>query len=228
MSLTFSINIRDLSYSVFLFCSCCAVSNRIISANSRTYPWETLLQKQRHLRALLLVHFNSTFKISIFYDLYFYTVAQHKLFCANQLVLHAVLAKIFWYHATVCPLDQQNLVCDFICHLTTLLSMCKVLFIQRVERGASHPAQTNIPHQLFCICCKTLMYTPELGTLQRSLQAAVADVCEQMDAWMGPKLNQYTRGGDSTNYTECYQRRNPANTEGNSNGIHVSSNVRCR
>lgn len=122
-------------------------------------------------------------------DLYFYTVAQHKLFCANQLVLDAVLAKIFWYHATVCPLDQQNLVCDFICHLTTLLSMCKVLFIQGVEQGASHPAQTNIPHQLFCICCKTLMYTPELGTLQRSLQAAVAVVCEQMDAWMGPKLN---------------------------------------
>lgn len=72
------------------------------------------------------------------------------------------------------------------------------------------------------------MYTPGLGTLQRSLQAVVADVCEQMDAWMGPKLNQYTTGGDRTNYTECYQCRNPPSTKGNSNGAHVPSNGMCK
>lgn len=93
---------------------------------------------------------------------------------------------IFWYHTTVCVLDQQNLICDIIHHTAFHVQG----FIHSESgTGAISPQQRQIFSISYFASAVGHLYTPELGTLQRSLQAAVADVCEQMDAWMGPKLN---------------------------------------
>lgn len=89
--------------------------------------------------------------------------------------------------------------------LIHVLSIYNIIFVQRVELRPALPRTDKYPllgvllYIYHCSSCHTVMYTAELGALQRNLQAVVTDayVCisvitdayvykHKMDAGMGP------------------------------------------